>query len=608
MNRKIVLLVCVIFGIGFAGVASFFIDTGEDYQILTLEITYTAQHYQRSVREHYTVERVHGKYYSSTGSPVDSQLLDRLIDSFTDFYESEDYETCEEGVGFSAHFTVKTTLKTGEIMIMNSDSSCHCFIPWNIMYKGRHYTQYNGKIPTALLNILIVLDSERWSYYEKDAQWGCYSGEIPDIYVEKGFSSDFPQSIIEKSPEEMLGAQHVLWNVDAQSLFPPQYLDGILVVTVEDQVQVWKSGEKMWETDLESIIMPPQYADGILYITVNGAAKAINSKTGELVWEYTFEKGPYCSQTGDYLAVHDGAVYLGTPKPALYKLDADTGVIIWEYGGELRTCPQIRVLKDNLLIHSTGIFYLDAETGEKIWEIPSYVPGAAYYEDVLFINGVDETGHFFYALIDHAGDTVWREDSRGINNIDFEDGVIYIDWVREMRVAAVDAYTAEELWSYDHGKTVMYQATFDDGVFLLIGDEKMKVVETFVHVGKDGSIWEYPIGSSFWGAEYSAHVEVIQDTVILVREGGFIEAFDVDNGNKLWETEIRGSKIGSVTVYEGRIYVCADDGAVYCVDVEHGEILWMVYAALPGEIASLVEIVDGLIFVDTGSSILVLSV
>lgn len=587
-----------------------FTDTDEDYQIVTLEIMYNAETTGRSIHENYKVERVHDKYYTSTGSPVDSHLMNELVDSFTDFYESERHEICEKGAGFSEHYTVKATLKNGETMIMKSDSSCRCSIPWNITYKGEPYVQYNGKIPTALLKILLVLDSDRWSYYEKDAHWGCYPGEIPDVYVEKGFSSDFPESTVEKSPEELLGAQHVLWKVDVLAAFPPQYTDGIFIVTAEDAVHVYnKAGEKLWEMNVDTIIMPPQYAEGILYITVNGAVHAVNSQTGQPLWEYTFEKGPFCSKTGIYLAAHDGAVYVGTPAPAFYKLDAATGAIIWEYKGELRTCPQVKIFHGNLLMHSAQIFCLDTETGGINWEIPFYAPGVAYYEDMLLTNGVDEAGYFFYALIDSgSGEVLWRENSRNIGKVAYNKGIMYIDWIREMRVSAVTVETGEERWSHEHEKTVVYQTPAGEGVFFLIADEKEKVLETLVHVTNDGSLWEYSFESVFWDANYKARLELIQDTAVLVREGGFIEGFDINTGNKLWETEVRGSKIESVHGYGGGLYVSADDSIIYCVDVTSGDILWMVSVVPAGEVVSISEIGDGIILVDSESSVYVLSI
>ena len=67
--------------------------------------------------------------------------------------------------------------------------------------------------------------------------------------------------------------------------------------------------------------------------------------------------------------------------------------------------------------------------------------------------------------------------------------------------------------------------------------------------------------------------EIIEDTLYLVRQNGFFEAFNVKNGEKKWEGEVRDSA-RSFFIRDKRMYIAAEDCKVYCLDVENGKIIW----------------------------------
>jgi outer membrane protein assembly factor BamB len=63
------------------------------------------------------------------------------------------------------------------------------------------------------------------------------------------------------------------------------------------------------------------------------------------------------------------------------------------------------------------------------------------------------------------------------------------------------------------------------------------------------------------------------EDLFLFEEKGVMEAFDM-KGSRLWEREIRAYRITGFTVHENHLYVCANDGMVYCFDPMTGTILW----------------------------------
>ena len=88
------------------------------------------------------------------------------------------------------------------------------------------------------------------------------------------------------------------------------------------------------------------------------------------------------------------------------------------------------------------------------------------------------------------------------------------------------------------------------------------------------------------------------------RQGGYIDAFSIRDEEKVWEAEIRGTQIINVATHEDNIYISANDGRIYCLDLKTGNILWQAvteYAllAFPETVYVYATLGDGLLFVAT---------
>ena len=167
------------------------------------------------------------------------------------------------------------------------------------MYDGKLYVQYNGKIPSALIRILVTLD-DGWSFF-KESLWGCYSAVVPDRYQRKGISKDFPESKMLITPEEKLGENHLLWKAHLGS----------------------------------PIISSPVYADGRVFVISMDHVISLDAKTGEKIWDLPFEEfdkdGPlWYYSAEEKIAVYNGVVYVCAPDSVVYALDCDTGDILWK--------------------------------------------------------------------------------------------------------------------------------------------------------------------------------------------------------------------------------------------------------------------------------------
>ncbi len=92
--------------------------------------------------------------------------------------------------------------------------------------------------------------------------------------------------------------------------------------------------------------------------------------------------------------------------------------------------------------------------------------------------------------------------------------------------------------------------------------------------------WKSYVGG---GGEYTP---IVADYKVFIHTwNGKVYALDMENGEILWERNIRRHKvfqspwwghtlISSPAYSEGRLFVGSDDGWVYCLDAENGDILW----------------------------------
>ena len=405
----------------------------------------------------------------------------------------------------------------------------------------------------------------------------------------------------------------ILWEADIQDSVtaPLQYIDDNLYVAVNTTVIAFnvKTGEKVWERHVHPIISPPEYSNGNLYIVVEEGIIALDASTGASIWEYTV-KDRYSSRK-DYLEVSGGAVYIGTPTPSVCSLDAESGDVIWEYTGDIRTTPRVRMSGDNLLVYSTGLLCLERKTGTEVWALDRFFPSIVYYSDVILAYEIGEPP-FHYVLIDKGtGRTLWKEEKSSIDEPDYQNGILCYSREGGNTLTAVDARTGDRVWEFDFEKTLHYRKVHEKGIFLVIRDDSEKSLYQLVHLGWDGTkIWEhdYEEGIAFTSRD-DVWIGVFDNTVIFFREGAFIEVFDMDKGEKMWDIKVK-EPVDDIQLYKNLMYLLSA-GVLYCLDMESGNIMWDFCSTNINndwsESLEILEIVDDMIFLFAHGKLCVLS-
>jgi outer membrane protein assembly factor BamB len=586
------------------------LDTMNANQIECVEIIHRWGDYFITYYEYHRIALENGVYRTNTGEEIDNELILSLADSLTDLYETDTYEERYEDwyvYDYEPHFVARIKFANKNPVYLKSDSDYYCFIPWNVIQNGKLYVQYNGKIPTALLRILKAID-EGWSCH-KELKWGCYSAVVPERYLKEGVSKDFSQSKEILPVEQEVGKKHLLWNV---SLGSPA-------------------------------ISSPVYATGKVFTISLDCVSALDVRTGRKVWEVPFEDYEKSEPLRYYaakekIAVYEGALYVCSPDSWVYSLDCKTGNVLWKYKvngqpGSLMSLHDKIIVRCGLSIEGCdGMFCLDKKTGEKVWEAEGVASLEVMNGDMI-LYGKFAGADYWIVLDGNTGEQLWKDGYWEIDHTVLSEGKVYYRVREENVVTCRDVQSSEEIWTFDYNapmyarpKEESDSSTAPKKRFLssLEASENGILLSTYVRKSltsgreffMDAIMFLDLNGAVIWSYYYppetvqydecqATQFRVIQDKVFFTYDKGIMEVFDLKTGKKLWETEVRGTGILDIEISEN-VYTYANDGRIYCLDMDTGRILWLFetekdFAEFSDDFEPIFAsgISDGLIFVAT---------
>jgi outer membrane protein assembly factor BamB len=271
--------------------------------------------------------------------------------------------------------------------------------------------------------------------------------------------------------------------------------------------------------------------------------------------------------------IWEGRVYLTCAAPGgkqrgTYCYDRKTGEEIWkkvvEFSGEEPThptnpaCSASPVTDGERLVvshGSAGLFCYDLD-GKELWKkdlgkvehIWGYAASPVIYKDLVIQNVGPGTNSYVIAMNKKTGNEVWR------NEYDL------------MKSAKIDEYRGS--WS----TPVIYNDGKQD-VMLLTLPEKLRAVDPAT--GEE--IWSCSGPSKLF---YTSPIIAGDVIVAMCGYGGPAMAArgggkgDVTDANRLWVHENNPQRVGSGVVVDGKVYLMNEDGLVWCIDAQSGEIHW----------------------------------
>lgn len=551
----------------------------------------------------YELKKAGSVYVSDTGKRISPYLIENLLSSLTDLYESDQYEdtydkfhrTC-----YYPHYKVTITLQDGTHIILESNSNYHCWIPWNITCNGKTYVQYNGEIPSAVLRLEAALRNKPEIFF---AKYGCFPAPVPTRYKEKGISPDFPASTYDVTPEKLAGIPHVQWKMKIEdsmkvsSLFSlmtsPFFIEDNLVVLTRETVFVLhpKTGALVWRNHCGEIASKPLYENGTLFITTPDTVLALEFKTGKIKWQTRIPGELSIRGYLHDLLVYEDMLFVGVKGPSVYCFNVNTGNLIWEFCEEGPNYADLYIAESNLIVISSGVRVFDLETGGEIWKMLG-----DYYTKIrsCTLAGDDKILIEAYHIIDgscskladiHSGDILWGKGSYSAGYLQYHNKRLYFSNSLHQRIVCMDARSMEEVWSYPYKNWIGGIKIIGDHIAFCeyIKKEDMEFVTRLVFLDLEGNfLWQqnYPEGEQY-RFSFSLNIPFYGNKLFFI-EYNTIEAINKNTGEHMWKAGIRGPYVSSFDIYKNTIYVTSKDSRLYCIDIDTGVIKW--YYQLENEI------------------------
>lgn len=246
----------------------------------------------------------------------------------------------------------------------------------------------------------------------------------------------------------------------------------------------------------------------------------------------TAEAKTYSSEITFKTQTNTGFVYINTFGGTLYKMDSETGDIIWE--------------------HNTGLESRSAPTIAK---------------NIVFY-GTDSGG--FYAVNDSEGTVVWEK------NIGVVEGsptivndTVYVASDGEENIIAYDIETGSQRWNYSVGigNEMQGNAYVEHG--LVIAEQDEGTIHA-LHKSNGTVKWQEPTARS---AEDS--LAYGEDTIFSNANNGDMKALYVENGTRKWINGNTGmSRPRGTPIYYNGSVIQTDSSGLFSFDAKTGDLEW----------------------------------
>jgi outer membrane protein assembly factor BamB len=221
----------------------------------------------------------------------------------------------------------------------------------------------------------------------------------------------------------------------------------------------------------------------------------------------------------------------------------------------------------------------DATSGDEDWSTEVGLTGGTspaplVTDGIVYVTPGDG---FLYAVSADDGERLWGESVAGGSASSFAsprrvgETIVAGD---AARLGGFDAESGEEQWSTELPNTVLGTVVDDERAYVGI-----------LGAGGEDSVYAFDAetGDSEWSYEGnrngSNEPTVVDGTVYGAGMGdmgtnGYVYALDAENGSERWTTELESTVVTSPAVVDGRLYVTDEDGALYAIGTESGDVQW----------------------------------
>ena len=165
-----------------------------NFQVASIELAYRWVGIGDRVRDYQRIER-RGDGFWLNEAQVSTESVSHLVQSIGRLYARPHTLTVTTHTDDYPFWAIELTGLNGSKILLYSNSNSLNFIPWNVIYNGEIFVQYDGTIATALSELFAVTQGETmasfWGPQEQGYLWATTLEPIPP-QLTQGFSGLLP--------------------------------------------------------------------------------------------------------------------------------------------------------------------------------------------------------------------------------------------------------------------------------------------------------------------------------------------------------------------------------------------------------------------------------
>ena len=350
----------------------------------------------------------------------------------------------------------------------------------------------------------------------------------------------------------------------------------------------------------------------LIAVTIIPVSGIYNIEKTELEEQYLIDKQEIACTKGD--DVDWWSQYQHDPQNTGYTTSKapNTDNILWTFEDDNGRFNSPVIIDNKVIVGSWGyylnfmsgrLYCLDAETGGELW-IKSYpiknilCAAASVDDEMIYVspNYVDEDIWEISCCDFQDGSQLWKKTNYGYTNT----GTTIIDdklffcgstkFHQEKNVYCLNKINGNIIWEYFAGQGTeslsgCCPAFVDNKLFFCKASSNPCVYCLNASTGEMLWKWKNPLGHGvknsptvvdgkvYFGTH--GHGTIYPETGESEWIHGAVFCVDDENGNKIWQSNIRDSFTwSSPAIYNNLVYICSKFDKVYCLNAETGDLVW----------------------------------
>ena len=306
--------------------------------------------------------------------------------------------------------------------------------------------------------------------------------------------------------------------------------------------------------------------DILIYGTSEGSVKALDLKTGKILWRNKFE-GPIYSNP----ALYKKTVIVGTSDGRLTGIDAENGKLIWQNNFKVPFLAE-GIVENNSFYIGCGdsVFVkIDPGTGKIIWkfkDIEGAIQGKPALSEKYVVFGAWDT--YLYCLDKEKGQLVWKWNNGKKQKLFSPGNIVPAISHGKVFLVAPDRYmtalelqTGKEIWRNNQFRVRESMGISEDGNTIYAKLMNDSVIAVSALVDKFELLWAVNVG---FGYEHSPCPIAQADNIVIVSsKNGLVAAIDEKEKKVIWKNKAGNSEANKIWIdSKNNIWITFVDGQI----------------------------------------------